>query len=100
MRKRFLGQWDALTKHGGSSYENQQRFHALHGEGKPLWEFKEHDHRLYCVRMPRSGGMVDIVLLNGWSKEKTGRTERENREIEKAKDLYNEFLAEYPGGEI
>jgi hypothetical protein len=101
MRNRFSGQMDALTKDGGGTeYENYQRFHALHGDGKPLWEFKEHDHRLYCVRLPRKAGRMDIVLLNGWIKEKTGRTEKEDREIEKAISLYNEFLAEYPGGNI
>jgi hypothetical protein len=36
--------------------------------------------------------------LNGWVKDKDGRTEREDREIEKAKSLYEEFLNEYPGG--
>ena len=42
MRRRFDGQLDALSKDGGDiQYENQQRFHALHGDGKPLWEFKE-----------------------------------------------------------
>jgi len=92
---------DALTKDGGgTAYENHQRFHSLRGDGKPLWEFKEHDHRLYCARLPRGAGRMDIVLFNGWIKERNGRTEREDREIEKAVSLYNEFLAEYPGGEI
>ena len=100
MRKRFDGQMVALTKDGGAEYENHQRFRPLHGNGKPLWEFKEHDHRLYCARYPRCLGKVDIVLFNGWIKDKEGRTDREDREIERAKLLYNEFLAEYPGGDI
>ena len=101
MQKRFKGQIDALTKDGGGvEYENQQRFHPLHGKGKPLWEFKEHDHRMYCARLPRTAGRMDVVLFNGWIKDKDGKSEREDREIEKAIDLYKEFLAEYPGGNI
>lgn len=98
MRNRFLGQCAALTR--DPNYVNQQRFHPLHGDGKPLWELKEHDHRLYCVRIPVGAGRIDLVLLNGWIKDKNGRTEREDREIEKAKKLYKEFLTEYPGGNI
>jgi len=43
---------------------------------------------------------ANIVLFNGWIKDKNGKSEREDREIEKAIDLYKEFLAEYPGGNI
>jgi len=100
MLRRFKGQMSALTKDGGASYENHQRFCPLRGAGKPLWEFKEHDHRLYCVRLPRPEGKMDVVLLNGWTKDKRGKTEREAREIQKAVDLHVEFLAEYPGGEL
>jgi hypothetical protein len=97
MRERFDGQCRALTI-TGASYANQQRFHPLHGEGKPLWELKEHDHRLYSVRTPVGADRIDLVLLNGWIKDKKGKTEKEDREIEKAKSLYAEFLKEYPGG--
>ncbi len=91
----------ALTKDGGgASYENHQRFCPLHGAGKPLWEFKEHDHRLYCARLPRPEGRMDVVLFNGWIKDKRGKTDKEAREIEKAIGLHSEFLAEYPGGEL
>lgn len=101
MRSRFIGQMDALSKEGGgSSYENHQRFRPLRAKGKPLWEFKEHDHRLYCARFSRRDGRVDIILFNGWTKDKQGKTEREDREIEKAQSLYTEFLREYPGGDI
>jgi hypothetical protein len=41
-----------------------------------------------------------VVLLNGWIKEKKGKTEKEDREIAKAKSLCQEFLDEYPGGNI
>ena len=98
MRKRFLGQFDALTKQG-PNYCNSQRFTPLHGHGKPLWEFKEHDHRLYCSRQ-LYGNYLVVVLLSGWVKDKKGRTDKENREIQKALDVYSEFLAEFPGGNI
>jgi hypothetical protein len=97
MRKRFDGQCRALTI-TGADYANQERFHPLHGEGKPLWELKEHDHRLYSVRALVGIGRIDVVLLNGWIKDKKGKTDKEDREIEKAKSLYGEFLKEYPGG--
>lgn len=97
-RKKFAGQFDALTKIG-SSYENHQRFTPLRGAGKPLWEFKESDHRLYCHR--RSvGKYVEVVLFNGWVKDKAGKTDREDREIAKAQSLLEEFLSEFPGGNI
>ncbi len=83
----------------GADYCNQQRYWPLHGDGKPLWEFKEHDHRLYSYRHVVQGTKsVQIFLFHGWVKEKRGRTEKEDREIEKAKTLYEEFLLEYPGG--
>jgi hypothetical protein len=89
-----------MAKDCGAEYENQQRFHALHKKGKPLWELKEHDHRLYCARLLRGTGNMDIVLFNGWKKDKDGRSDREDREIDKAISIYNEFLAEYLGGNI
>jgi hypothetical protein len=98
MRKKFRGQFDALTKMG-APYHNGQRFRPLGGDGKPLWEFKEFDHRLYVARFV-TGSTVVLVLLSGWVKEKRGRTEIEDREIRKAMDLYYEFLKEYPGGRI
>jgi hypothetical protein len=100
MRDRFKGQLDSMAKDCGAEYENQQRFHALHKKGKPLWELKEHDHRLYCARLLRGTGNMDIVLFNGWKKDKDGRSDREDREIDKAISIYNEFLAEYLGGNI
>jgi hypothetical protein len=103
MRNRFLGQFDALGKDGGgSAYCNQQRFRPLTGAGKPLWEFKEHDHRLYCSRKEglRDSRTVTVVLFNGWVKDKDGRTQKEDREIDKALTLHREFLMEYPEGTI
>ena len=100
MLKKFKGQFDALTKIG-ADYENYQRFRALAGAGKPLWEFKEFDHRLYCYRKVVQGSKaLEVVLLSGWVKEKKGRTEKEDREIAKAHSLYGEFVDEYPGGQI
>jgi len=97
MQKRFAGQFDALTKIG-TSYCNGQRFRPLAGAGKPLWEFKEFDHRLYCHRQVFKD-MILVVLFNGWIKDKKGRTDRENREIQRARDLYGEFLDESRQGE-
>src|SRR5262249_8221290 len=97
MRKRFAGQFDALTKIG-SAYCNHQRFRPLSGVGKPLWEFKEFDHRVYCSRIQAKSFLL-IVLLSGWIKDKSGRTDKENREIAKALSLYAEFLEERSGGE-
>ena len=99
MRKRFYGQLDALTKLG-ASYVNQQRFTPLHNQGKPLWEFKEHDHRLYCVRIPKQATTLEIVLFSGWVKQKSGKTGKEDRAIEHAKTVYEEFMKEYQGGNI
>ena len=90
MHKKFAGQFDALSKLG-AFYENQQRFHPLHGKGKPLWEFKEHDHRLYCSRSVVDQTKIDVVLLSGWIKDKEGRTNREDREIQKALDFLHEM---------
>jgi hypothetical protein len=98
MGKRFAGQFAALTVQG-ASYCNHQRFWPLQGGGKPLWEFKEHDHRLYCYRRAVQDS-VAVVLLRGWVKDKRGKTIKENHEIEKALALYLEFLSEYPGGTI
>ena len=98
MKNRFYGQFDALGKQ--AEYENHQRFHPLHTSGKPLWEFKEHDHRLYCARLPAGANKIDVVLFSGWIKDKTGRTEREDREIERSLDLYKEYLKDFQGGKL
>ena len=81
----------------GKDYVNSQRFKPLIKDGKPLWEFKEHAHRLYCARMVK-GNAVEIILLNGWCKEKEGQSKEEDRQIATAIALYNEYLAE-PKGE-
>jgi membrane-associated protease RseP (regulator of RpoE activity) len=96
MRKRFAGQFDALTK-TGTIYCNSQRFRPLSGRGKPLWEFKEFDHRVYCLRSVTDGGTVDIVLLSGWVKQKEGKSQKEDREIKRAMELYQEFVNERGG---
>lgn len=98
MRKRFRGQFYALGQIG-SEYCNHERFRPLTGDGKPLWEFKEFDHRLYCFRQPtnRIPGSVTIVLFNGWIKDKKGKRDEEKREITRAMNLYKEFSQEHPG---
>ena len=68
--------------------------------GKPLWEFKEHDHRLYCCRQVIDRDKILVVLYNGWVKDKKGKTEKEKREIEKALTVHEEFLAEFKGGKV
>jgi len=101
MAKKFQGAFDALTKMGANLPVMPERFKPLSGEGKPLWEFKEHDHRLYCSkRVLGDSKKVQVVLFNGWSKDQEGKTDREKREIAQARGLYAEFLNEYPGGVI
>lgn len=99
MRKRFAGQFDAISKQG-ATYVNNQRFKQPQGKGKPLWEFKEHDHRLYCFRKVEPPNSVIIVLFSGWIKQKSGKTDREVREIEHALLIYQEFITEYEGGSV
>jgi hypothetical protein len=96
MMKRFSGQFDALSK-VGAGYVNDERFRPLRHAGKPLWEFKEHDHRLYCARQAASSGIV-VVLLSGWIKQKEGKSGREAREIQRALNLYAEYMNELSGG--
>jgi hypothetical protein len=90
-RRKFDGSFDTLLRMG-ADYHNDYRFKALTGAGKPLWEFKEHDHRIYCRRTVR-GAEVEVVLLGGWVKDKT-KGKRENAEIEKAMNLLNELNSE------
>lgn len=72
MRDKFDDAFVALVRMG-ASYVNQERFWLLHGHGKPLWEFKEHHHRLYCAR-EQVGPAVRVILLHGWKKQKEGGT--------------------------
>jgi len=101
MRNKFAGQFDALMKMG-APYCNHQRFRPLNAPGKPLWEFKEHDHRLYCLRKEAQNtpNVIVVILFNGWVKDKRGKTEEENREINRALGLCKEFLNEFPGGNV
>ena len=94
--KKFKGQFHCLTSMG-ARYCNHERFKPLHDKGKPLWEFKEGDHRLYCARLVKENRLI-IALFNGWIKDRRGRTEKEEREIEKAVGLYEEFKVEFQGG--
>ncbi|MFL6199143.1 MAG: hypothetical protein ACJ76J_08205 [Thermoanaerobaculia bacterium] len=92
MSNKFRGAFHALTVQG-KDYVNDQRFKPLTKKGKPLWEFKEHDHRLYCARIVR-GNAVEIVLLHGWSKDKKGPSKEEDQQVATAMALYEEYLAE------
>lgn len=96
--KKFKGSFDALSKMG-SPYHNEQRFKPLIGKGKPLWEFKEHDHRLYCFRRVEEERVV-VTLLDGWVKDKEGRSKQEVHRVQAALSLLAEFLAEFPEGNI
>lgn len=99
MQRRFGGQMHSLARSDDPvEFCNPQRFKPLHGAAKPLWEFKEDDHRLYCVRFVH-GKHLTVVLLDGWVKG-GNRKNREDREIEKALGLLDEFLMEYPNGGI
>lgn len=99
MSKKFAGQCDAITKQG-ESYQNRERFTPLHEDGKPLWEFKGFDHRLYCFRKVIPPNAVVLVLFSGWVKQKRGKSKKEDREIQRAKRIYEEFMKEYPGGNV
>lgn len=89
-KKAFLGEFQSIVVHKGASYQNHVRFKPLRDPGKPLWEFKESDHRLYCLRTVE-GKCVEIVLLNGWIKDKEGRSKQEDNEIERAVNLLREY---------
>lgn len=93
---KFKASFKALTE-VGAKYINDQRFKPLKGKGRPLWEFKHHDQRIFCVREV-SGDHATVILLNGWEKDKEGRTREEDREIQRAKALEVEYLAAHKGG--
>lgn len=85
--KKFEISFGALAKLG-HEYENGESFTALQHDGKPLWEFKEHELRLYCLRR-QVGNSVYVVLLNGWSK-RANRSRQQTRAIERAQSLRRE----------
>ena len=89
--KRFKGCFLALGEMG-DQYLNDQRFKPLKGHDKPLWEFKEHDHRLYCIRFVK-GNSVEVILFCGWYKN-TGTAKEESRFIQRAHLLHQEYLDE------
>jgi hypothetical protein len=93
--RKFEGQFDALTK-CGKSYCIPDRFKPLRDSGKPLWEFKQHALRLYALRQVVDQRIV-VILFNGWSKSKEGKTQRENDKIVQAKTLFAEYLNEKKG---
>ena len=92
-RRKFNGNFDTLLELGLQYTRNPQRFKAI---DNPLWEFKEHDHRLYCLRKP-VGNHVYAVLLHGWTKDKSGRQQareiaRARSSVDVAKDALNGWL--------
>jgi hypothetical protein len=94
-----MGSFATLTRLG-IDYQIHERFKPLHGEGKPLWEFKEHGHRLYCLRRGTDvAGSVTVILLSGWKKDKDGKRSNEEREeIKKAQHLREEYEETLTGG--
>jgi hypothetical protein len=86
-----MGSFGVAVKEG-SDYEMRERFTPLHGKGRPLWEFKEFGHRLYCLRIVENQGSIRVVLLSGWKKDKEGKgANEEKHEIEKAQRLLEEY---------
>jgi hypothetical protein len=67
-----MGAFDSIVKNGTDIPALPQRYKPLTGDGKPLWEFKEHGDRIYCERLIVNGNKVLITLFNGWSKGKEG----------------------------
>ncbi len=96
--KRFKGQFQQIVNHQGATCINDYRFYPLRGDGTPLWEFKEHDHRLYCSREVIGKG-VEIVLFNGWIKDKKGKAKEERAQIKRAKTLLGEYGTEPKGSQ-
>jgi hypothetical protein len=89
IRKRFKDSFGAAVQLG-SDYMIHERFHPLHDDGRPLWEFKEHKHRLFCQRTV-TGKSINIILFNGWKKDKDGRGKKEEEaQIQRAQNLLNE----------
>lgn len=93
MRNKFEGSFEALVKMG-KAYEFRERFTPLSGVGKPLWEFKEHDARIYCERIAFGNGSVQAFLLLGWTKDKAGKAREEPIRIKAALAIYQERLTE------
>jgi hypothetical protein len=89
MQNKFEGQFRAVTTIG-RTYHNGERYKPLKDKGKPLWEFKQHDHRLYCCRECK-GEWVKVILLCGWVKQKSGKTKSENAEIATAMRIFEEY---------
>lgn len=99
VRAKFEGTFAAVTKMGDRLHFHE-RFTLLRGNGKPLWEFKQHAHRLYCLRIvTNSAGSVKIILLSGWKKDKAGKgRNEEGEEIKKAQRLREEYEKRVTGG--
>lgn len=92
--KKFKGSFAAAVTLG-SDYMIHERFHPLHDDGKPLWEFKEHKDRLFCLRIVTTGKFVTIILFNGWRKDKEGRGKKEEEaQIRRALNLLSEYMEE------
>lgn len=87
-RKKFQGNFMVFVEMG-REHENPQRFKPLRRKGRPLWEFKEHDHRIYCYRRI-VGECGYAVLLFGWTKDKGGIHNEETRSIERAQSYREE----------
>jgi hypothetical protein len=87
-RRKFESSFGAVSE-VGAEYRNRERFTRLRDSGSPLWEFKEHEHRLYCIRR-QVRDHVYVVLLDSGKKAKTGKSRLESRAIEHAQTLRQE----------
>jgi hypothetical protein len=75
----------------GARFQLHTQFKPLHREGRPLWEFKYFDHRLYAIRLQTDERSVTVILLSGWVKDKS-KGKEESSKIAVAMNLYQEFL--------
>lgn len=99
MFKRFNRTFQRFCAEGMSIAENTT-FKPMSLDGKGIWAFKEHDHRLLCFRGPDSvdqpanpgeAGKTrqQIVLLLGWVKDKSDSLE-ERAQVDRAQALREE----------
>jgi hypothetical protein len=89
LQNKFNGLFDAFVKQG-AVFENYIEFKLLHGKGKPLWEFKQHEPRIYTVRERFGERFAIAVLLDGWVKGKSGKGKEEKTRIASAITLYHD----------
>ncbi|MFH1609598.1 MAG: hypothetical protein ABID40_03110 [Candidatus Bipolaricaulota bacterium] len=84
---RFRSQWERLAHEGLPAIIDRHRLAPLQPPGKGLWAFKQFDARIYATFVPNGpDGRRRLVLLSGWTKDKTSSIE-EDRQIIRAQRL-------------